>query len=268
MRIGLRRDLALTIFASMIASAALGETLPATGSSRVAGKLDTLLQAEVDSFGLAGLGACIVKDGRVAWSGGFGWADRESKRPVTSETIFKVGSVSKTVTLAAFMSLWERGLCGLDDDINKYLPFPVRNPRFPDRPITIRMLLSFTAGIFDVDFQAGKNRLDFLFTSRDSTLKTEEALKEFLVPGGTHYSDANFLEYAPGERYAYSNSSYSLIGCVVERLSGQPFSEYCRKAIFLPLRMNDSSWRLADLDRSRYAFSYLKESGVLRKEEP
>jgi CubicO group peptidase (beta-lactamase class C family) len=187
---------------------------------------------------------------------------------VTAETIFNSGSVSKTATLAAFMTLWEQGRCSLDDDIDRYLSFPIRNPRFPDKPITIRMLLSFTAGIFDVDFQAGRNRLSFLDQTKDSQVSAEEVLREFLVPGGKYYADENFLDSAPGARYAYSNSSYALIGCLVERLSGKPFWEYCRQAVFEPLRMKDSSWRLADLNRNRYAFTYRKESGGLQKEEP
>jgi CubicO group peptidase (beta-lactamase class C family) len=172
------------------------------------------------------------------------------------------------VTLAAFMRLWEEGKCSLDDDVNTFLSFPVRNPRHPDKPITIRTLLSFTAGIFDVDFAAGQNRLEFLQGPRDPALSAEAALREFLVPGGKHYSDKNYLESAPGERYAYSNSSYSLIGGVVERLSGRPFWDYCRREIFAPLGMNDSSWRLAGLDRDRLAYDYAKEAGRLKKEEP
>ncbi|MFZ2053485.1 MAG: serine hydrolase domain-containing protein [Candidatus Aminicenantales bacterium] len=236
--------------------------------ARVGEELDAFFQAQVSEFKLAGLGACVVKDGKVAWGGGFGLADIDKKRPVTSDTIFSVGSVSKTVTLAAFMLLWEQGRCALDDDINEYLSFPVRNPRFPDKPITLRMLLSFTAGIFDVDFEAGQNRLGFLEENQDSKMPAEQALREFLVPGGKYYLDKNYLESAPGERYAYSNSSYSLIGCLVERLSGRPFWDYCREEIFVPLRMNDSSWRLADLNRDRFAYAYIKESGLMKKEEP
>jgi CubicO group peptidase (beta-lactamase class C family) len=242
----------------------------ANGKNRsgVSKELAEFFQTQVDDFKLAGLGAGVVKDGKVAWSGGFGLADIDKRRPVTSDTIFSVGSVSKTVTLAAFMLLWEAGHCGLDDDINEYLSFPVRNPHFPDKPITLRMLLSFTAGIFDVDFEAGQNRLSFLEENQDSKTPAEQALREFLVPGGKYYSDKNYLQSAPGERYAYSNSSYSLIGCVVERLSGRPFWEYCREKIFVPLRMNDSSWRLADLNRDRFAYQYIKESGRMKKEEP
>jgi CubicO group peptidase (beta-lactamase class C family) len=242
----------------------------ANGKNRsgVSKELAEFFQTQVDDFKLAGLGAGVVKDGKVAWSGGFGLADIDKRRPVTSDTIFSVGSVSKTVTLAAFMLLWEAGHCGLDDDINEYLSFPVRNPHFPDKPITLRMLLSFTAGIFDVDFEAGQNRLSFLEENQDSKTPAEQALREFLVPGGKYYSDKNYLQSAPGERYAYSNSSYSLIGCVVERLSGWSFWEYCREKIFVPLRMNDSSWRLADLNRDRFAYQYIKESGRMKKEEP
>jgi CubicO group peptidase (beta-lactamase class C family) len=253
-----------------IAACGQAEKSDPSGESRfrIAEELDAFFRAQVVEFRLAGLGACIVKDGRIAWNGGFGLADIESKRPVAIDTIFNVGSVSKTVTLAAFMLLWEKGQCGLDDDINEYLSFPVRNPRFPEKPITLRMLLSFTAGIFDVDFEAGRNRLDFLEENHDPEISAEEALKEFLVPGGKYYSDKNFLESAPGERYAYSNSSYSLIGCVVERLGGRPFWEYSREKIFVPLRMKDSSWRLADLNRGRFAYAYLKKSGRVSKEEP
>jgi CubicO group peptidase (beta-lactamase class C family) len=235
---------------------------------RPAKELDEFLGDQVRQLGLAGLGACIVKDGRVAWIGSAGLADIEAQRPVGPGTIFGVGSVSKTVTLAAFMRLWEEGKCGLDDDINRYLSFSVRNPRFPDKPITLRMLLSFTAGIFDVDFQAGENRLGFLQEMRDPSTTAEEVLREFLVPGGKYYSDKNFLDYPPGTRYAYSNSSYSLIGCVIERLSGLPFWDYCRRAIFVPLRMKDSSWRLADLERNRYAYAYARDPGGMKKEEP
>jgi len=238
------------------------------GLPRAAKELDEFLGDQVRELGLAGLGACIVKDGRVAWIGSAGLADIEAQRPVGPGTIFGVGSVSKTVTLAAFMRLWEEGKCGLDDDINRYLSFSVRNPRFPDKPITLRMLLSFTAGIFDVDFQAGENRLGFLEETRDPTATAEEVLREFLVPGRKYYSDKNYLDYPPGTRYAYSNSSYSLIGCVIERLSGLPFWEYCRRAIFVPLRMKDSSWRLADLEEGRYAYAYARHPDGMKKEEP
>ncbi len=230
--------------------------------------LDEFFAGQVERYGLAAIGACIVRDGKVAWSNGFGLADIEAKRPATADTLFPVGSVSKTVTLAAFMRLLEQGKCALDDDVSRYLPYPLRNPRFPDRPITLCHLLSFTSGIFDVDLQAGRNRLSFLEEERDPQTSAVAALKEFLVPGGRHYAAENFLEYPPGERYAYSNSSYSLIGAVVERLSGRPFREYCHDELFASLGMKASTWRLGDLDHRRYAFGYRREGGRLAKVQP
>ena len=222
----------------------------------------------MERYGLAAIGACIVKEGKVAWSNGFGMADLEAQRPATAGTLFPVGSVSKTVTLAAFMRLLEQGKCSLDDDVSRYLPYRLRNPRFPDRPVTLRHLLSFTAGIFDVDMQAGRNRLSFLEEERDPQVSAAAALKGFLVPGGAHYAPENFLESPPGGRYAYSNSSYSLIGAVVERLAGRPFWEYCRDELFAPLGMKEAACRLVDLDRKRYAFGYLREDGKPVKAQP
>ena len=239
----------------------------AEGGGQAAG-LDGFFAGQVERYGLAAIGACIVRDGKVAWSNGFGLADIEAKRRATADTIFPVGSVSKTVTLAAFMRLLEQGRCTLDDDISRYLPYKLRNPRFPDRPITLRHLLSFTSGIFDVDLQAGRNRLSFLEEERDPKVSAAAALRDFLVPGRRHYSPENFLESAPGAHYAYSNSSYSLVGAVVERVSGRPFWEFCRDELFAPLGMKNSTWRLSDLDQARYAFGYRREAGKLVKEPP
>lgn len=237
------------------------------GNGPAAG-LDEFFAGQVERYGLAAIGACIVKDGKVVWSNGFGLADIEAKRRASADTFFPVGSVSKTVTLAAFMRLFEQGKCSLDDDVSRYLPYRLRNPRYPDKPITLRHLLSFTSGIFDVDLQAGHNRLSFLEEERDPQVSAAAALKDFLIPGGRHFSPDNFLEFAPGGHYAYSNSSYSLIGAVVERLSGRPFWEYCRDELFAPLGMGESTWRLSDLDRKRYGFGYRREAGKLVKSSP
>ncbi len=245
---------------------------PQTDLSRAAAPpaqdLESFFRAQVDEFGLAGLSASIVKDGRVAWSGGFGLADIEKKRPVHADSIFNAGSISKVVTLAAFMRLLQDGRCSLDDAVDRYVSFPVRNPRFPDRPITLRHLLSFTAGIFDVDARAGRNLLDVFTEARDPRVPADDALREYLAPAGRFYSDRSFLESAPGERYEYSNGSYALVGRVVERIAGRPFWDYCREVLFVPLRMDDSTWRLADLDRRRCAYDYERTRRGKRKVEP
>ena len=100
--------------------------------------------------GHPGLAARIIKNGRVVWSRTYGLALVDPAVPVTDDTLFMLGSVSKTITAVAVLQLWEDGyIIDLDDDVNEYLPFPVVNPHFPEVPITFRMLLTFTSGIKD-----------------------------------------------------------------------------------------------------------------------
>jgi CubicO group peptidase (beta-lactamase class C family) len=217
-------------------------------------ELDSFFSELMESTQLVGLSAGIVKNGKIAWSNGFGFADLEEKRPVTPDTLFHQGSVSKTITVAVFMHLWERSDFSLDDDINDYLPFAVRNPRFPDKPISFRMLLTHTSSIADV--APGENKLSVLNEERDSEVPLEKVLRGFLIPGGEYYSEGNYSESAPGEKYQYSNISFSLIGYIVERLSGKAFDAYCRETIFDPLEMKKTTWKLSEVRPEDFAYQY------------
>ena len=119
-------------------------------------ELDEFMRKQMASIPVAGLGACIVKDGGVAWSKGYGWADIEKKIPYDPErTIQNIASVSKTITATAVMQLWEQDKFRFDDDVNDYLSFSVRNPRFPDVPVTFRQLLAHRSSILDGPFYVG-----------------------------------------------------------------------------------------------------------------
>ena len=123
---------------------------------------------------VAGLAACIIKSNRIVWSKGYGWANIEKKIPFTPHnTIFQIASVSKTITATAIMQLYEKHKFKLDDDINKYLPFRVRNPKYPDRPITFKHLLTHTSSIHDSD--------DFIdyYTSGDPEISLEKYVTEY-----------------------------------------------------------------------------------------
>ena len=96
-----------------------------------------------------GMSVAVLVDGHLAWTEGYGWADIDNRVPVTAETIFMIGSVSKPVSATGVMWLHEQGL-DLDEDVNQYLSFEVRHPSFPDRPITLRQLLTHTSSISDV----------------------------------------------------------------------------------------------------------------------
>lgn len=88
------------------------------------------------------MSACIIKNTTVVWAKGYGLYDIEQQKQATEHTIYVVASITKTITSTALMQLYEQGFFHLDDDVNKYLPFHLRNPNFPNDPITIRMILS------------------------------------------------------------------------------------------------------------------------------
>lgn len=151
------------------------------------------------------------------------------------------------------MQLYEKRLFKLDDDVSNYLPFKVRNPNFPDKPITFRMLLTHTGGFEDVTSTGNKLSLG---VRGDSKIPLEEFVEGLFTPGSKYYSTDYFSKNEPGTKYGYSNIAFSLIGYLVERIVKKDFSEYCKENIFKPLGMKDTGWHLSDLDTNRIVFGY------------
>ncbi len=91
--------------------------------------------------------SCIIINDSVVWSKAYGIYDIENNKPATPDTLYLMASISKTVTATALMQLYDQGLFDLDDDVNNFLPFSLRNPNFPDIPITFRMILSHRSSL-------------------------------------------------------------------------------------------------------------------------
>ncbi len=215
-----------------------------------------------------GISCAIVGPGKVLWSGGFGLADREGRRPMRTDTLLNVASVSKTVTATAVMQLWEAGRFRLQDDVGRFLPFPLRNPRHPDVPITFEQLLTHRSSIEDGPGYFAT------YACGDPTLSLERWLRAYLTPGGEYWDpEANWHEWAPGtihppaEATAYSNVGYGVLGYLVEILAGRPFPEYCRERIFQPLGMTASGWLLHDIDVARHATPYTRVPASMTPED-
>ncbi len=158
---------------------------------------------------------------------GFGMADLEHGAPITPETVFEAGSVSKQFTAAAILLLVEDGKLSLSDDIRKHVP------EMPDygRPITVDMLLSHTSGLRDwgeVMDLAGWPRTSRVYTGAE-VLQIAARQKA--------------LNYAPGEAYSYTNTGYNLAALIVQRLSGYSLADFTKLRIFEPLGMAHTSWR-------------------------
>jgi len=210
--------------------------------------LDGMKEAKVP-----GLAAAVVKKDKVLWTGAYGWANREQKVPVTNDTLFQVASVSKPVTACAVMQLVEQGKLSLDADVNEVLPFPARNPKHPQVPITLKHLLTHTSGIRD-----NWNLLEDTWVKNgDFSKPLGESLAAYLQPKGEYYSaKKSFYQWAPGERSQYSNVGVALAAYLAEAKAKVPFETLCQKGIFEPLGMQGSSFRLKGMDQAKIAMPY------------
>jgi CubicO group peptidase (beta-lactamase class C family) len=198
--------------------------------------------------------ACIIINNSVVWSQGYGLYDIENNKPATPDTLYLLASISKTVTATALMQLYDQGLFDLDDDVNDYLPFSLRNPNFPDIPITFRMLLSHRSSL--ASDNSDRLCLSYIPGDPDISSYPHPWLKEYLTPDGTAYHSSVWSENPPGAQYCYANIGYSIIGYLVELISDQNFNEYCKEHIFIPLGMYNTSFRLKDLDINKIAIPY------------
>lgn len=218
-----------------------------------ASELDTQIQNYMQQFHVPGLSGCIVKNDVLLWHGEYGSADLAQKKPVAVGTLFLLASISKTVTGTALMQLWEEGRIGLDEDVNARLPFALRNPLFPDRPVTFRQLLTHTSGVQD-----NNALLDTLYVDNaDSPIPLGDFLSGYFTAGGKYFNaDDNFYPVGPGEQFNYTNVGSAVWGLGVESVSGTAFDQFCASRIFQPLHMDRTAWFLRDLNPADIAVPY------------
>jgi CubicO group peptidase (beta-lactamase class C family) len=178
-------------------------------------------------------GAVLVEhDRKVALRRGYGMADREARQPYTPETVQTHGSITKQITAAAILLLETRGALRVADPLSRHVgEVP------PDkREITLHHLLNHTAGLPDA-------------IGRDAEpIGTEEFLARAL---------ATPLDFVPGTRFQYSNVGYSLLGIVIERVSGRGYEAFVREALLLPAGLADTGYLLPAWAESRLAVGYL-----------
>jgi CubicO group peptidase (beta-lactamase class C family) len=220
---------------------------------------DTYIQMLMRIGHRPSVAACIIYDNKVVWSNAYGYYDIENKKEATTQTLYLQGSVSKTVTATALMQLYEQGLFDLDDDVNDYLPFTLRNPYHPDIPITFKMILSHRSSLALDDFFWAC--LSYIPGDPDVQGFPYPWLKEYLTPGGSAYSPSTWSIDKPGEKYYYANIGFSIVAYLVEILSHQNFDDYCKEHIFQPLHMNTTGFRLRDCDIDNIAVPYEFKDG-------
>ncbi len=228
------------------------EAKVARGDSDAArSELDALIEAQRVKAHIPGVAVVAVKGDAVVLSAGYGLADIASGRKMTPDDVLLLASISKVVTATALLQKQERGLIGLDDDVNAKAPFAVRNPRHPEVPITYRMLMTHTSSISDTEELEAHIAL-----GGDSPEPLRDFLASYLTPEGEVYAEDHWRRGKPGTKYEYSNVGAALQGAIDESLAGESLEADCKKHIFGPLGMMESSWSYAGVDPKRMATLY------------
>jgi CubicO group peptidase (beta-lactamase class C family) len=250
--------LARGVAASVLSSALLVSlSIPCWGQQSPG--LDDFIERKMIEAHVPGLAASIIKDGKVVWAKGYGFANIELNLRATADTPFSLASISKTVTGTALMQLHDSGGFRLDDDINGYLPFRVENPHFPGVPISFRQVMSHSSSIND-NFDV----LDHLWHHKQSPYRLSFFISQYLAPGGQwYYPDENYLPVPPGALYSYCDVGFALVGHLVENVARTAFEAYCKQAIFEPLGMEHTGWHISDFDPDTVAmpYHYISQTG-------
>jgi CubicO group peptidase (beta-lactamase class C family) len=219
-----------------------------------------------------GFSVAIVNENETLYEKGIGYADVETKKNYTENTIQNVGSISKTLVGIALLKAQELGKLKLDDPINKHLPFRVENPFYPEIEITIRNLTTHTSTITDNEFYLTKNYIlkpnqnlaniklyledEQVINPYDSMISLKIYLQNVLTKKGKWYKKEDFLNQKPGEIFEYSNVATSLVAYIVEMATGEPFNKFTEKHILNPLKMNASGWKFEEINFSNYSRLY------------
>ena len=209
------------------------------------------LQQVVDEYGLMGLSVVLIANNEVAYEGTFGYAVYEAERELNRNSVFRIASITKTVSTIALMQLAEQDRVNIDADISNYLGWELRNPNQPDEVITLRHLLGHTSGIRD-----GEGYGNFISDMFSENLE----IRELFSPDGGYYSEDMFADHPPKEFFSYSNAAWSLVATVVELISGQRFDHYTNEHIFEPLGMN-ASFNVTDFSPEEFAALYRLQDG-------
>ena len=211
---------------------------------------------EMESQRIPSVVACIVKNNEIVWETALGYADVSSSKLANRESLYTIMSISKLFLATTVMQLWEQGLIDLEADINEYLPFEVRNPNFSDKKITAQMLLTHTSGLAWPEDSDGLSDFHHFYYIDEEPPLLIDWLPTYILPNGAQYKTTVWKDYPPGEQELYSNIGTSLLALIVEQISGMDYRDFCTENILEPLEMNNSRFRLSNLDEALLTTPY------------
>ena len=240
-------------FAVPLCTTAIAAQAP-TRSAVIEG-LRAQLEADVAADNVGSITAAIVIGDSIVWSQGFGWADRDKRIPAGPNTLYRIGSISKTFTAVVLAQLVDRKVVALDDPVERFLP-EVRglaNPRSGTKPITFRHLASHTAGVIREPRLQGAAR---------GPIAEWESKVLASIP-------TTSFDTLPGAQYAYSNIGYGILGLALSRAARAPFMTLVEDGIFKPLGMTGSTFIVTESSRPSLSVGYANgRDGAIDAEGP
>ncbi len=217
----------------LFAGAALIAGMSACTSTEA--KIEKELQQVIETNKCVGLSVAVVKDNKIIYTKCFGLKDLENNVALGEDDIFRIASISKSFTATSIMQMVEQGKLSLDQDVSELVGFKVRNPKFPDDTITVRMLLSHSSSMSDNNGYFSLNKIN-----PDSTETIEQA----------------WNDWKPGTKYDYCNLGYNTLGTILERVSGERFDKYVPEHVLAPLGLTGFGYNVNELDSSRFVRLY------------
>ncbi len=192
---------------------------------------------------VVGFSVAVVKNNKIIYTKSMGMQDIEKNLPLTDKAIFRIASISKSFSATSIMQLIEAGKLSLDDDFSNLIGFKVRNPKFPNSVITLRMIMSHTSSVND-------SQGYFSF--------------DVINPAKNPNWEKCYNNYEPGKGYMYCNLNFNMTGAVIERVSGERFDQYVKHHILDPLGLY-GGYCVDSLDKTRFAtlYEYQKDSAKL-----
>lgn len=194
-------------------------------NSALRAKLESAVSRFMTKGSVPGISVAVVKDGEYLWSEGFGMADLENSVPATPQTLYRLASISKSLTAVGAMELWERGKMDLDAPIQKYCPaFPQKSS-----PITTREVLAHLGGI-----------RHYKSDSQDDPEVANTRHFDDPIAAGLNFFKNDPPVASPGTKFSYSTHGFTLVGCAMEGASGEKYVDFMRENVFRPAKMADT----------------------------
>lgn len=253
----------LAVFASGLVNAQGPSQITNNGlDPKISQRLETFASEGMKRWKAPGLAVGIVKGGKLVWTGYFGYADIKDNKPVTENSVFMVGSISKTFTAIGLMQQWEQGKFKIDDPVNPCGPYPIYKPHKPGcREVTFMDVFTHTSG--GGELMSWRQLARILPTSLVLPGQERPPLKDV-------FTDGIRPHICPGTKWSYCNFCFGAMGLLVEQMSGETFPQYQDQHILKPLGMDSSHFYETDRIMENLAKGYgrsgkkFKESSFMR----